>query len=74
MSDPTQKVVVYRSQMEQVQDEFWMAHPEVALGLVAFVVFFFLIVWAKIAIDSWSFRKKWNEMTKGLPDFMRRPR
>jgi NhaP-type Na+/H+ or K+/H+ antiporter len=63
VTDP-QKVIVYRSQMEQVQDEFWMAHPEIAmivfgLFLLAFGLFFLRFVW------TWfSFNKHFNRIWK----------
>lgn len=47
MNDPT-KIIVYHSQMEQLQDEFWMAHGLEVLGWggAAFLVFF-AFVWLR---------------------------
>lgn len=64
MLDP-QTVVVYRSQMEKIQDEFWMAHPEIALValgffLVIFAGFFLKFVWTWFSFDR-LFKKTWKD-------------
>jgi hypothetical protein len=63
MLDP-QSVVVYRSQMEKVQDEFWMAHPEIAmfffgLVLVVFASFFLKFAWEWFSMNR-LFKRRWK--------------
>lgn len=56
------KVIVYRSQFETQQDQFWSNHPEI-------IVYAFYIAFAIIAIYAfWAFIKpsyhKWKRRNK----------
>ena len=61
MTQNPQKIVVYRSQMEQIQDEFWMAHPEIALMLAGLVVALLAAFFIKFVWDYYSFNKFFNK-------------
>ena len=54
MIDP-QKIIVYRSRIEQQNDEFWVDHPEVALGIAGALVLVIVGFWL---MSIWESRRR----------------
>lgn len=63
MADQPQQVIVYRSRMEQQQDQFWMEHQDLAMWvfgpLVLLIIGFWLKNWISIGRDARRMRKNW---------------
>ena len=59
MSEP-QKVIVYRSRLEQQNDEFWADHPEIALGIAGVMVLTVVVFWLYSLWDDTRKKGRWK--------------